>query len=142
MSQEITAPRQYGYMWWVDRWRKSTAFVEMSLEQQGAYRNLLDEARVRGGCIPADDQLLARASGDPVRWPKLRQVVLARFERTPQGWRNQTLDQVLLETARRATKQRAYRGRLEAGAGNTVGNARGNAGGNRGGNGRGNARGN
>ena len=116
-------PRQFGYMWWVDRWRASTAFTDMTLEQQGAYRNLLDEARVRGGCIPNDEHLLGRASGDPVKWPKLRAVVLRRFVLTAEGWRNQTLDQVLHAAARRATKQRAYRGRLANG--NPGGNSRG-----------------
>jgi uncharacterized protein YdaU (DUF1376 family) len=112
MSQEIAAPRQFGYIWWVDRWRKSTAFTEMSLEQQGAYRNLLDEARVRGGCIPNDEHLLGRASGDPLRWPKVRAVVLRRFVLTAEGYRNETLDQVIAESTLRSVKQRQYRARL------------------------------
>ena len=114
---ETPGARQYGYIWWVDRWRKSTAYVEMTLEQQGAYRNLLDEARTRNGVIPDNEVLLARASGDPVRWPKLREVVLARFALTPQGWRNETLDQVIAESTLRSHKQRKYRERLARGNG-------------------------
>jgi uncharacterized protein YdaU (DUF1376 family) len=91
-------------MWWVDRWRKSTAFTDMTLEQQGAYRNLLDECTLRGGPIPDDDRILGRAAGDPKRWPKLRPVVMKRFTLTPEGWRNETLEEVLLATTKRIEK--------------------------------------
>ena len=95
-----------GLMWWISRWRRSTAYVEMDLEAQGAYRNLLDEATLRGGPLPADEKVLAKACGDPRRWPKVRAVVLKRFTLSPDGYRNDTLDEVLRETAKRM-KQRA-----------------------------------
>ncbi len=110
--------------------------MDMTLEQQGAYRNLLDEAALRGGPLPADDRSVAKACGDAKRWPKVRAVVLKRFTLEADGWHNETLDAVLKESARRAEKQRVWReGRNTAG--NTAGNNLGNAGGNTPGNNRG-----
>jgi uncharacterized protein YdaU (DUF1376 family) len=113
MAIRPTSPaiRHTGLYWWIDRWRKSTAFIDMTLEQQGAYRNLLDEASLRGGAIPDNEDILAKACGDPRRWRALRDVILARFTLTTDGWRNDTLDNVLRETERRASKQRNYRHR-------------------------------
>ena len=102
-----------GLMWWVDRWRKSTAYTDMTLEQQAAYRNLLDEATLRGGPLPNDDRILGKASGDPKRWPKLRVVVMKRFTLRADGWRNDTLDEVLKAGTKRmqeAAQRRAKRG--------------------------------
>jgi uncharacterized protein YdaU (DUF1376 family) len=115
--------RHTALYWWIDRWRRSSAYIDLTLEEQGAYRNLLDEATLRGGAIPDNPEVLAKACGDPRRWPKVRAVVLARFTLTPDGWRNETLDGVLQETDRRAEKQRTYR----HGGGNAGGNGRGNA---------------
>jgi uncharacterized protein YdaU (DUF1376 family) len=84
-----------GLWWWIDRWRKSTAYTDFSLEEQGAYRNLIDEANLRGGAIPNDETTLAKACGDPRRWKKLRAKLLSRFNLTAEGWRHETLDQVL-----------------------------------------------
>jgi uncharacterized protein YdaU (DUF1376 family) len=98
-----------GLWWWIDRWRTSAAYRAMTLEEQGAYRNLLDEAYLGGGVVPNNERILARACGDPRRWPKVRDAVLAKFVLTPDGWRNQTLDAVLQESQLRADKQRAFR---------------------------------
>jgi hypothetical protein len=99
-----------GLMWWIPRWRKSTAYTEMNLEQQAAYRNLLDEGALRGGAIPNNDNILAKACGDPRRWPKVRGVVLKWFTLGPDGYyRNDTLDEVIATTARRMEKQARYR---------------------------------
>src|SRR4030095_9332025 len=118
--------------WFIDRWRKSTAYTDLTLEQQGAYRNLLDEATLRGGALPADPRILARASGDVHRWPRLRSVLLKRFYLGRDGqWHHETLDKILRESARRAEKQRAYRDRRKGG--NKAGNGSGNKAGNRGG---------
>ena len=95
--------------WWIDRWRKSTAYTDMSLEEQGAYRNLLDEAALRGGALPTNERAIAKASGDAVRWPALRETVMQRFTQQPDGWHNETLDKVLNETATRAERQRRWR---------------------------------
>jgi uncharacterized protein YdaU (DUF1376 family) len=98
--------------WWIDRWRKSTAFTEMTLAQQGAYRNLLDEATLRGGALPDDERTLSKASGDMRAWPKLRDVVMARFELREDGWHNETLDSVLRQSERRRKNQANYRARI------------------------------
>jgi len=80
--------------WWIDRWRKSTAYMDMTLEQQGAYRNLLDEATLRGGPLPNDERVLAKACGDARAWRRIRPAVMARFELKDDGWHNETLDEV------------------------------------------------
>lgn len=104
------APRRMtGLFWWIDRWRTSAAFREMTLEEQGAYRNLLDEAHLSGGLLPNDDRVLAKACGDATRWQHVRDHVLAKFTLTADGWRNKTLDDVLHQSHRRAENQRRYR---------------------------------
>jgi len=101
--------------WWIDRWRKSSAFMNMNLEQQGAYRNLLDEATLRGGALPNDQRILAKASGDATRWRKVKPQIMRHFELKSDGfWHNETLDKVLAESHRRAEKQREYRSRVTA----------------------------
>lgn len=112
--------------WWIDRWRKSTAYTDMTLEEQGAYRNLLDEATLRGGPLPNDERILAKASGDALAWKRVRNNVLARFSLTPDGWRNNTLDEVITESTRRADKQRRYRNKEGNLVGNDAGNGQGN----------------
>jgi uncharacterized protein YdaU (DUF1376 family) len=99
--------------WWIDRWRKSTAYTDMTLEEQGAYRNLLDEAALRGGAIPDDERILAKASGDALSWKRIKPVIMPRFYKTSDGWRNETLDGVLRESQVRADKQKRYRQSLK-----------------------------
>jgi uncharacterized protein YdaU (DUF1376 family) len=101
--------RMMGLLWWIDRWRTSAAFREMTLEEQGAYRNLLDEAYLCGGVLPNDERRLAKACGDGSRWPAVREAVLAKFVLTPLGWQNTTLTTVLHESRIRAERQRRYR---------------------------------
>jgi len=98
-----------GLLWWIDRWRTSAAFRDMTLEEQGAYRNLLDEAYLSGGVLPTDDRVLAKACGDATRWPAVRDRVLAKFTRTPDGWQNDTLSAVFRVPHGRAERQRRYR---------------------------------
>lgn len=80
--------------WWIDRWRKSSAYTGMTLEEQGAYRNLLDELWLRDGVLPTDDRQLANICGDARRWNRVKTNVLARFTLTPAGWRHETHDEV------------------------------------------------
>lgn len=101
--------RMMGLFWWIDRWRTSAAFRDMTLEEQGAYRNLLDEAYLSGGVLPNDDRALAKACGDATRWPAVRDRVLAKFTLTPAGWHNETLSAVLHRSQARADRQRRYR---------------------------------
>lgn len=115
--------RLSGLWWWIDRWRKSSAFTGMTLEEQGAYRNILDEAALRGGPIPNNEDVLARACGDARRWRKVRPAVMARFVLSADGWRNETMDEVITESKRRAEKQRSYRNRTGNATGNKSGNA-------------------
>lgn len=97
--------------WWIDRWLKSSAYLTMTLEEQGAYRNLIDAATLRGGALPADERILAKASGDALRWKAIRPVVMKHFVKREDGWHNETLDEVIAQSARRAEKQAAYRRR-------------------------------
>lgn len=91
--------------WWIDRWRKSTAYTDMTLEQQGAYRNLLDEANLRGGAIPDDDRILSKACGDARAWKRVKGSVLSRFELHADGWHNPTLDEVLVKSQELSAKR-------------------------------------
>lgn len=100
-------------MWWIDRWRKSTAFVDLNAEAQGAYRNLIDEAWLRGGVIPNDPRMIARVSCAD-NWPEIQSVVMARFYAADGGWRNLTVDTLIRKSERYADKQRAYRERQKA----------------------------
>lgn len=109
--------------WWIDRWRKSSAYMDMTLEEQGAYRNLLDEAHLRGGVLPTDERILAKACGDALAWKRVRPAVMARFVLADDGWHNVTLDSILKESMRRATNQANYRARLNSASGNGAGNA-------------------
>lgn len=105
--------------------------MDMTLEEQGAYRNLLDEASLRGGPIPNDERLLAKACGDATRWPRVRATVMARFVLTSDGWRNETLDEVIRESQRRKEKQQRWRNKRGNGDGNATGNESSNDAGNR-----------
>jgi uncharacterized protein YdaU (DUF1376 family) len=109
--------------WWIDRWRRSTAYSDLTLAEQGAYRNLLDEAALRGGALPFDERVIAKASGDAVEWPSLRETVMRRFTKQPDGWHNETLDKVLKETGRRAERQRQWRNTTHNAGHNTGHNA-------------------
>lgn len=100
--------------------------MDMTLEEQGAYRNLIDEATLRGGPLPNDERVLGKASGDALAWKRVRPAVMQRFALAADGWRNETLDAVLKESARRKKKQQNYRN----GSGNDDGNASGNESGN------------
>jgi uncharacterized protein YdaU (DUF1376 family) len=83
--------------------------MDMTLEQQGAYRNLLDEGKLRGGPLPDNEEVLAKACGDPRRWKQLRGAIMSHFTLKPDGWHNTTLDEVIRDSERRAVTQRHYR---------------------------------
>jgi len=107
----IAVMRLDGLFWWIPRWLKSSAKMKMTLEQQGAYRNLLDAAQLRGGALPDDERILAQACGDPTRWKAVRKAVMPYFIKRKDGWHNETLDEVLAQSIKRAEKQHAYRER-------------------------------
>lgn len=97
--------------WWIDRWRKSSAFMDMTLEEQAAYRNLLDEAHLRGGPLPNDERILAKACGDALAWERVRTAVIARFYLQPDGWHNETLDEIYTKSAE-LSYERSEAGRI------------------------------
>ncbi|HKP75330.1 MAG TPA: DUF1376 domain-containing protein [Longimicrobiaceae bacterium] len=86
--------KRSGLWWWIDRWRRSSAYMDMTLAQQGAYRNLLDEYRLRGGTLPNDERVLAKACGDPLEWPAVRDVVMKKFVLEDGVWKHRTADEV------------------------------------------------
>lgn len=115
--------RKHGLWWWIDRYRKSTAYTDMTLAEQGAYRNLLDEQRLRGGLLPNDERILAKVCGDALEWPKVRKRVLERFEVTTDGGFifNRTATEInavtdSLSATRAAVGRRGYE-QVERGAG-------------------------
>ncbi len=93
--------------WWIDRWRKSTAYTDMTLAEQGAYRNLLDELWLRDGFIPDSERILGKIAGDVHEWPSVRVVVMARFTKTPKGWTHPTHDEVAAYSQLQASKGKA-----------------------------------
>lgn len=97
-----------GMMWWIDRWRKSTAFTDMTLEEQGAYRNLLEETWLRGGAIPTDRRVLARACGDVKRWAKVEAKVLRKFYETGGEYRHETVDELFAKAQKNASKSHGH----------------------------------
>lgn len=70
--------RLTGLWWWIDRWRKSTAYESLSLSGQALHRDLIGIAFSRGGWLPHDRKILMRATGTLPRewrrlWPSVRQ---------------------------------------------------------------------
>ena len=108
--------------WWIDRWRKSTAYTDMSLAEQGAYRNLLDELWLRDGALPMSDRILAKICGDPFMWNEVKPVVLARFVVVDGVYRNETHDTIMARSQYQADKQKRYRDKHGNSKGNTQGN--------------------
>lgn len=119
-----------GSFWWVDRWQQSQSYKDMTLAEQGAFRNLLDELWLRGGSLPSDDRILAKLCGDAIEWPTVKKAVLLRFYKKGDTIRNKTHDEVSAESKRRAKKQADYRARSDNVGGNVTGNADGNDAGN------------
>ena len=105
--------------WWIDRWRQSTAYTDMTAEEQGLYRNLLDEVWLREDCIiPDDERIISRVSGDPEAWKRCGAKVLRWMKKVPGGWTHATALEVIGQSLRRAEKQKRYRERI----GNADGN--------------------
>lgn len=83
--------------WWIDRWRNSSAFMRMSIEEQGLYRNLLDAVwTFDNHVIPDEHRTLVMASGgDSEAWARGGQKVLQWMHRTDGGWTNETALEVI-----------------------------------------------
>lgn len=108
--------------WWIDRWRNSTAYKDMRLAEQGAYRNLLDELWTRDGLLPDDDRVLGNICGAAKEWARVRDAVMGHFRKVDGGWRNDTHDEVRAESERRKRKQADYRAKHRNDNGNAGGN--------------------
>ena len=103
-----------GAWWWIDRWRKSNEFNDLTAEQQGLYRNLLDELWLREDhAIPDDQRILARVSGDHEAWERSGPRVLECMTKTKAGWTHPTAVEVIEQSKRRAENQRRYRQRRD-----------------------------
>ena len=97
-------------LWWIDRWRQSTAYTDMTAEEQGLYRNLCDEVWLRDDhVIPDEPRILARVSGDPEAWGRCATKVLGWMKRVNGGWTNETALEVIEQSDKRAERQRRYR---------------------------------
>lgn len=95
----------------------------MTAEEQGLYRNLLDEVWLRDDhVIPDDRRILARVSGDPEAWARSGDKVLLWMKRVKGGWTHSTALEVIGQSVRRAENQRRYRLRRDNAAGNTTDN--------------------
>jgi uncharacterized protein YdaU (DUF1376 family) len=90
--------------WWIDRWRKSTAYIVMSLEQQGIYRNLLDALWLfEDHIIPDNPKVLVAASGGDIEaWTRSGPEVLKWMQRKGGGWTNATALEVIEKSEARA----------------------------------------
>lgn len=106
--------------WWIDRWRTSSAYMALSLAEQGAYRNLIDELWLRDGVLPDNDRVLSMASGAGAEWPTVKEAVMRYFVKTPEGWRNLTHDKVAADSKAHRDSQ-AAKGRARASAATRVG---------------------
>jgi uncharacterized protein YdaU (DUF1376 family) len=83
--------------WWIDRWRKSTAFLSMTVEEQGIYRNLLDGMWLFEGAIP-DASLFAISGANATAWERSWPTVQKWFRLTDKGWVNDTALEVMKKT--------------------------------------------
>jgi uncharacterized protein YdaU (DUF1376 family) len=83
--------------WWIDRWRKSTAYMCMNAEEQGLYRNLLDACWLFPKAIIPDDErtLMMASGGEPEAWARSRKKVLKWMQKVPGGWTNETAKKVI-----------------------------------------------
>ncbi len=93
--------------WWIDRWRKSTAYICMSLEEQGLYRNLLDAVWLFDGRPIPDDlkALISASGGDAAAWERAGAKVLQWMRRVEGGWTNDTALAVMTETRALSAKR-------------------------------------
>jgi uncharacterized protein YdaU (DUF1376 family) len=94
--------------WWIDRWRKSTAYTDFTPEQRGMYRDLLDEVWLREDhVIPDDDRILGLIVGDPEAWKRQRKSILRHFRRVEGGWTNDTALEVIGKSLQLSEKRSA-----------------------------------
>lgn len=109
-NHSTTSRQMRAAWWWIDRWRQSSAYRDLTPEQKGMYRDLLDEVWLRDDhVIPDDDRVMGLIVGDPERWRVLRESILCRFTRTEGGWTHDTAMEVIAQSKTRADRQKRYR---------------------------------
>lgn len=85
---------RHSYPWYPADWRMSRAFSTMTLEQQGAYRNLLD-MYYRQGRLPLDEEELRMYSGaNPREWKRVWPVVSLWFAKQSDWLVNAKADEI------------------------------------------------
>ena len=100
--------------WWIDRWRRSTAYTDMTAEERGVYRELLDEVWQRPNHIIPDDPLVfARLAGGADVWARCSPKVLRWMQREAGGWTNATAMDVIKQSQEFRDRQ-AAKGRTRA----------------------------
>ena len=104
-----------GALWWIDRWRSSSAYMDLSAEAQGLYRNLCDEVWLRDGNVIPEGSL-ARASGFPELWKKHRVAILAHMTEQGGGWTSATALEVIKQSEDLRERQRSKGKKRAAGA--------------------------
>jgi uncharacterized protein YdaU (DUF1376 family) len=90
----------------VDDWLSSDTVAAFTLEQQGAYLNLLlRQWKAKDGMLPKDDVTLARWSRLGARWPKVGRPILdACFIERETGYVNQKLRALWTHARTRSAK--------------------------------------
>jgi uncharacterized protein YdaU (DUF1376 family) len=81
--------------WWIDRWRKSTAYICMNAEEQGLYRNLLDAIWLFPDHIIPEDALMNAGGATPSEWERSGPKVLKWMQKVEGGWTNETALEVI-----------------------------------------------
>ena len=73
-------------MWWIDRWMLSEARSDMTTEERGLYRELLDRAWLRDAVLPDDVERLRKlADATPEEWARSWPAVSRHFVRVDGG---------------------------------------------------------
>lgn len=76
------------YKWYPNDWFGSPAVHRMTVEEQGAYRNLLDWQWQHPDCLlPGDDESMAMLSGLNAEWPRHSAKIMVNFETAADGRR-------------------------------------------------------
>lgn len=106
------------YGWFARDWLASEARATMTLEQQGAYRNLLDHAWLNDPpcTLPTDHRVLAMFSGLGDRWPEVGVPLLEWFVEKQGRLVNERLQKVFKEAMRqlRQKKEAGKKGGLKS----------------------------
>ena len=94
-------------MWWIDRWMLSEARSDMTMEERGLYRELLDRAWLREAVLPADAERLRKlADATPEEWARSWPAVSIHFERVDGGLCNRAQAELYRVAAQTHSKRK------------------------------------